>query len=54
MEDDGVGLSEDAEKQEGHFGLRMMRERANTIPAQLTIESKATRGTRVKLIWRAL
>ncbi|EXJ12965.1 ATP-binding protein [Nitrincola nitratireducens] len=54
VEDDGVGLSEDAEKQEGHFGLKMMRERANTIPAQLSIESKATRGTRVKLLWRAL
>jgi signal transduction histidine kinase len=35
----------------GHFGLKIMRERADSITGQLKVESEIGRGTIIKLIW---
>lgn len=48
--DDGVGFS--PEQQEGGVGLRLMRQRAASIGAELTVSSRAGRGTRVCCDWR--
>lgn len=48
IEDNGEGMSSDAPR-EGHYGLTIMRERAQRIGAEITVESAAGRGTRVKL-----
>ena len=37
----------------GHFGLSIMRERAESIGATLTVDSRPGAGTRVLLAWRA-
>ena len=51
VEDDGVGFSTDNLPAEGsgHFGLSIMRERAETIDADLRIESENCEGTQVIL-----
>ncbi|MFW0755081.1 sensor histidine kinase [Pseudomonas sp. H11T01] len=48
VEDDGIGLSP-ASVEENHFGLVIIRERASTIGAQLTIETIRPHGARVHL-----
>lgn len=50
IEDDGVGFDPSAEFP-GHLGLSSMRERAERIGAELTIDSGAGRGTRVEVRW---
>ncbi len=48
VEDDGRGFDlEKARQEAGHHGLRMMRERADKIGAELRVESEAGKGTRV-------
>lgn len=47
IQDDGIGLSPDAEKQPGHYGLRGMRERVEGLGGELTFISKGNGGTRV-------
>jgi signal transduction histidine kinase len=37
----------------GHMGLNIMRERAQAIGAELTIESSPARGTQIGVIWPA-
>jgi PAS domain S-box-containing protein len=37
----------------GRFGLSIMRERAESIGASLTVDSRVGAGTRVALVWRA-
>jgi two-component system nitrate/nitrite sensor histidine kinase NarX len=37
----------------GHFGLAMMRERAEAVGAQLTIDSQAGQGTELTISWNA-
>ena len=49
VEDDGIGLPPEIEP--GHFGLRIMAERAAAIGASLRIEARQPRGTRVALRW---
>ena len=49
--DDGEGMSEEktVESEAHHFGLEIMRERAESIQAELTIESEPGEGTRVAI-----
>ena len=48
ISDDGTGFDE-TNVRGGHFGLRIMRERAASIGAELEIESSVDRGTTVRL-----
>jgi two-component system nitrate/nitrite sensor histidine kinase NarX len=48
VEDNGTGMSSVAEP-EGHYGLTIMRERAQRIGAEITVESAEGSGTRVRL-----
>jgi ligand-binding sensor domain-containing protein/signal transduction histidine kinase len=50
VEDDGVGFDPDTVLPD-HLGLSIMKERAETIGAELLVESKPNEGTRVKLVW---
>lgn len=43
--DDGVGITGDVER--GHYGIEIMRDRANQMGGQLTIEADAKAGSRV-------
>jgi two-component system nitrate/nitrite sensor histidine kinase NarX len=51
VRDNGVGLPQQL-PDNGHFGLRIMRERAAAIGAELAIEACPEGGTRVYLQWR--
>jgi two-component system nitrate/nitrite sensor histidine kinase NarX len=52
VEDDGCGLARASEEGggAGHFGLEIMRERAQRIGGNLEIRSAPRRGTRVRLV----
>jgi signal transduction histidine kinase len=50
IQDDGVGYST-GRKQTGQLGIGFMHERAETIQASLSIESRPGYGTKVTLIW---
>jgi nitrate/nitrite-specific signal transduction histidine kinase len=51
VEDDGCGLSrrDDRGPGDGHFGIALMRERAASIGARLTVDPGSAGGTRVRL-----
>jgi two-component system nitrate/nitrite sensor histidine kinase NarX len=49
VEDDGQGFDPEADAGEGHVGLRIMRERASRIGAQVQWQSAPGQGTRVVL-----
>ena len=51
VRDDGVGMPDDL-PDAGHFGLRIMRERAAAIGAQLQILPQQPQGTCIQLCWR--
>jgi two-component system nitrate/nitrite sensor histidine kinase NarX len=51
--DNGLGFDL-ASSQVHQLGLRIMRERAEAIGADLTIESQPDQGTEVKVIWQAI
>ncbi|MBE7373699.1 sensor histidine kinase [Pseudomonas lopnurensis] len=51
VEDDGIGLPDEL-PETGHFGLRIMRERAAGIDARLEFGKGTPRGTCVRLLWR--
>jgi two-component system nitrate/nitrite sensor histidine kinase NarX len=51
VRDDGVGMPGDLPS-DGHFGLRIMRERAAAIGAQLQILPQQPHGTCIQLCWR--
>jgi signal transduction histidine kinase len=51
IEDDGIGFSSDTVSPD-HLGQVIMRERAESVGAELSIESKHKEGTRVTLDWR--
>ena len=48
VEDDGVGIGE-ARSPHGHFGLAIMRDRAESVGGALDIEQRTPRGTRVRM-----
>ena len=47
IEDDGEGMLNDDSTDDNHFGLSIMKERANSIGASLAVESEVGEGTRV-------
>jgi signal transduction histidine kinase/PAS domain-containing protein len=49
--DDGVGFASESAHTTGHLGIGIMRERASSIGAVLSIESQPGHGTQVSLIW---
>lgn len=55
VEDDGVGLAANREAiaEHGHFGLNIMRERAERLGGRLQVESRAGAGTRIRLAFPA-
>jgi two-component system nitrate/nitrite sensor histidine kinase NarX len=52
IEDDGVGIRND-QSPRGHFGLSIMRDRAQSVGGQLAIERRPPNGTRVRLAFNA-
>jgi len=50
ISDDGVGFDPDSVGA-GHFGQKIMRERAESIGARLTVQSEAGHGTVVMVTW---
>jgi two-component system nitrate/nitrite sensor histidine kinase NarX len=51
VEDDGIGIKSD-QSPRGHFGLSIMRDRAQSVGGELDIERREP-GTRVRLTFRA-
>jgi two-component system nitrate/nitrite sensor histidine kinase NarX len=52
VSDDGLGFDPEDISPE-HLGLGIMRERAETVGASLTIESEPGQGTQVVVAWPA-
>jgi len=52
IQDDGRGFDPDAVPTE-RMGLRIMRERAEAIGAEFTLQSQVEQGTRVSVVWMA-
>jgi signal transduction histidine kinase len=52
IQDDGLGFEPDS-IQPGHMGISIMRERASSIGACLSVESQMGQGTTVELDWRS-
>jgi signal transduction histidine kinase len=50
VEDSGRGFDASAHRRDGHYGLRMMRERAEAVGADFRLESRAGHGTRVEVL----
>ncbi|MCU7843886.1 MAG: HAMP domain-containing protein [Candidatus Thiodiazotropha sp. (ex Monitilora ramsayi)] len=48
IEDDGIGIPPQADRTH-HYGLAIMRERANSLNAEIQIEPRSDKGTRVRL-----
>jgi signal transduction histidine kinase len=51
IKDDGIGF-DTAQILSGHYGLSMMRERAEAVNAQLSIISQMGQGTELSLHWK--
>jgi two-component system nitrate/nitrite sensor histidine kinase NarX len=54
VEDDGLGLRATQDGSAGHFGLKIMRERAGRLGGALAVSSPAGGGTRVRLRFPAV
>jgi signal transduction histidine kinase len=52
IRDDGRGFATDELAPSGHYGLGMMRERADAVKAVLTINSRPGQGAEIILRWR--
>jgi signal transduction histidine kinase len=52
IRDDGNGFDPDQPAASGHYGLGMMRERAETVGARLTVTSRPGHGTEVIVRWQ--
>jgi two-component system nitrate/nitrite sensor histidine kinase NarX len=52
IRDNGRGFGTSELNPSGHYGLGMMRERAETVEAQLTITSRSGQGTEVTIRWQ--
>ncbi len=50
IEDDGVGLEDDTSPPM-HYGLVIMRDRADTLGGRMTVSNRPQGGTRVELIF---
>ncbi len=51
IRDDGCGFDPSKQTPSGHYGLGMMRERANAVGVKLTITSQPGHGTDVMICW---
>ena len=51
IRDDGRGFDTSEQMPPGHYGLSMMRERAETVGAQLTVTSQLGHGTELVIRW---
>jgi two-component system nitrate/nitrite sensor histidine kinase NarX len=51
IRDDGHGFDPGELSASGHYGLGMMRERAESVGAQVTVNSRPGQGTEVMLFW---
>jgi two-component system nitrate/nitrite sensor histidine kinase NarX len=51
IRDDGAGFVAGKTSTPGHYGLGMMRERAEAVRAKLTVTSQRGSGTEVRLLW---
>jgi signal transduction histidine kinase len=51
IEDDGRGFNPE-QLVSGHYGLQIMRERAEAVGAHLAMQSEPGQGTRLHLHWR--
>jgi two-component system nitrate/nitrite sensor histidine kinase NarX len=51
IHDDGCGFDPSKQTPSGHYGLVMMRERANAVGVELTITSQPGQGTDVMICW---
>ena len=49
IRDDGVGFDPDADSPEGHFGLAMMRERAQVFGGSFSVKSAPEEGTTISV-----
>lgn len=54
VRDNGIGFSSSEELSESHIGIRIMRERAKSINAELSVWSQPGQGTKVSLDWEEL
>jgi two-component system nitrate/nitrite sensor histidine kinase NarX len=52
IRDDGRGFDSSEQTPPGHYGLSMMRERAETVGARLTVTSQPGHGTTLVVRWR--
>ncbi len=52
IRDDGRGFDTSEQTPPGHYGLSMMRERAETVGTQLTVTSRPGHGTEIAIRWR--
>jgi len=52
IRDNGRGFDSSEQTPSGHYGLSMMRERAETVGARLTVTSEPGRGTELYIRWR--
>jgi signal transduction histidine kinase len=52
IRDNGRGFAADSPAPAGHYGLGMMRERAESVKAELTLASRPGKGTELILRWR--
>lgn len=52
IRDNGHGFDLSEQIPSGHYGLAMMRERAEAVKAQLTISSQPGQGTEVTILWK--
>jgi two-component system nitrate/nitrite sensor histidine kinase NarX len=51
IRDDGRGFDTTEQMSPGHYGLSMMRERADTVGAMLTVTSQMSQGTEIAIHW---
>lgn len=51
IRDDGRGFDTTEQLPPGHYGLSMMRERAQTVDAVLTVQSHVGKGTEIAILW---
>jgi len=51
IQDDGQGFDTGEASAPGHYGLSMMRERADAVRADLTVVSQPGHGSEVRLLW---
>jgi signal transduction histidine kinase len=50
VQDQGVGFEDEPASQEGHLGMRLMRERAEGVGGRIELRSEPGRGTRVEAV----